>query len=152
MTRRCHFTGLLKSLIMDTLIGSLNSNSAGFRSEVCLSESPDIHFPVYWQFLSLPKSHTCFYHSFMVSIVKFPGAAWLRLISPCLYRDSVFNTASFSVATYTGITVFLVSVISMVIPGYCSRNNGMISVSMRSPQFEVTPTRIRPFWLSAAMF
>lgn len=26
-----------------------------------------------------------------------------------------------------------VSVISMVIPGYCSRNNGMISVSMRSP-------------------
>lgn len=113
MTRRCHFTGLLKSLIMNTLIGSLNSNSAGFRSEVCLSESPDIHFPVYWQFLSPPKSHTCFYHSFMVSIVKFPGAAWLRLISPCLYRDSVFNTASFSVATYTGITFFLVSVISM---------------------------------------
>ena len=26
------------------------------------------------------------------------------------------------------------------------------SASMRSPQLEVTPTRIRPFWLSAAIF
>ena len=82
---------------MDNLMGSPNTNSAGFRSEFCLSALSDIYFPVCWQFLSLPKSHTCFYPSFIASIVKFPGAAWLRLISPCLYRESVFSTASFSV-------------------------------------------------------
>ena len=36
----------------------------------------------------------------------------MRLIFPCLYGESVFNTASFSVLACTEITVFLVSVIS----------------------------------------
>lgn len=96
---------------MDNLMGNLNSNSAGFRSEFCLSALSDIYFPVCRQFLSLPKSHTCFYPSFIASIVKFPGTAWLRLISPCLYRESVFSTASFSVHSTpsTNITLPLYS-------------------------------------------